>query len=94
MDSYGIGNGVKGAVSVYFRSSRRTGRTSQLVDNVRNGDRIVFKDPIEADRARRLCLDKGVSIKTLVVNPARPEDLFDKTRGDASSRLLFDHSWV
>jgi len=92
MDHYGIGAALKGAVSVYFHSARRTGRTTSLVESVKDGDRIVFADEREANRVRRLCLDRGVNVECVVVDPRRPEGVFE--RGTPEGRSIFDHSWV
>lgn len=60
MDHYGIGNAIKGIVGAYAESARRTGRTTSLVESVKDGDRVIFTNGREADRVKRLCAERGV----------------------------------
>ena len=77
---------------IYMQSARRTGRTTSLVESVKDGDRICFAGSREADRVRRLCLDRGVNVECIVIDPKQPERVFD--RGTPQGRTIFDHSWV
>ncbi len=92
MDHFGIGNAVRGMTNGYFQSARRTGRTTSLVESVKDGDRIVFADSKEAERVRRLCLERGVEVDCIVVEPRTPERVFE--RATSEGRTIFDHSWV
>lgn len=91
MDSFGIGAGVKGAVEIYFRGARRTGRTTALVESVKNGDCICFlpEHRIEAERVQRLCRERGVEVKCITLDPQEPT-----LRETAKGRMIFDHSWI
>lgn len=91
-DHYGITTALKAAMNIYFASARKTGRTSSLVSSVKTGDRIIFSDSREAKRVERLCLERGVEIEALVVDPNRPEALFHK--GRSRGKVYFDHSWI
>lgn len=92
MDHFGIGAAIRGAANIYFHSARQTGRTISLVESVKDGDRIVFADGLEAERVRRLCLDRGVKVDCVVIEPRTPERVFE--RGTPEGRTIFDHSWV
>ena len=92
MDHFGIGAAIQGIASVYFRSARQTGRTTSLVESVKDGDRIIFANGKEAERVRRLCLERGVTVECIVVEPKTPERVFE--RGTPEGRTIFDHSWV
>ena len=92
MDHFGIGAAVEGSVRTYNISARRTGRTTSLVESVKDGDRIIFADAKEADRVRRLCLNRGVNVDCISVPPSAPEKIFE--RGTPEGRSIFDHSWV
>lgn len=92
MDQFGIGAGIKGAVSVYLQASRRTGRTTSLVESVKDGDRVVFMDHQQAAHFERLVLDRGVTVECVVVPVDRPDEVF--RRGTPKGRTIFDHSWV
>ena len=92
MDQFGIGQGMKGITNVYYQSARQTGRTTALVESVKNGDRICFLNAKEAERVKRLCRNRGVEVECIVVPPKSPDKLFD--RGTSEGRTIFDHSWV
>lgn len=92
MDHYGIGTALRGAANILFQSARRTGRTTSLVESVKDGDRIIFANALEAERVRRLCLERGVKVECIVVPPSNPVEVFD--RPTAEGRSIFDHTWV
>lgn len=92
MDHFGIGAAIHGMARMYFQSARRTGRTVSLVESAKDGDRAVFANAKEAERVRRLFLERGVEVDCVVVDPATPEMVFE--RGTPQGRTIFDHSWV
>lgn len=94
MDQFGIGQALFGVISIYFRSARRTGRTTNLVESVKTGDRVVFDNPNEARRVKHLCKLRNVEIETIVIDPKFPEKLFDQGPVLNDGRLIFDHSWL
>jgi hypothetical protein len=92
MDHYGIGAAMQGFARIYSQTARRSGRTTSLVESVKDGDRIGFADAKEAERVRRLCLDRGVKVDCVVIPPRNPGRVFD--RGTPEGRTIFDHAWV
>lgn len=92
MDAFGIGAAVRSAAAIYFRSARATGRTTAMLESLKDGDRIVFIDSREAERVRRLLEGARLKVECIVVPPAEPHRLFE--RGTSQGRTLFDHSWV
>ncbi len=92
MDHFGIGLAIKGMAIAYFHASRATGRTTSLVESVKDGDRIVFIDSNHARRVERLCLDRGVNVECIVVDPKTPEHVFDMPT--SVGRTIFDHCWI
>ena len=78
MDHFGIGAAIHGAAMIYTSSSRRTGRTTSLVESVKDGDRIIFNNHKEAERVRRLCLERGVEVECIVLDPKHPERVFEQ----------------
>ena len=51
MDHFGIGAAMRGMFLNYMHSARRSGRTTSLVESVKDGDRIVFAERREAEPA-------------------------------------------
>ena len=93
MDAFGIGQAMKGMALTYFAASRRTGRSTSLVESVKDGDRVVCFVPEEAKRLRHLCAERGVKAEFVVIDPARAEEVFQRG-GTPAGRLIFDHLWV
>lgn len=94
MDFFGIGQAIKTAVVVYRQSARGTGRTTSLVDGVKDGDRIVFASQKEAFRVKRLIKERGINVSCIVVNPKTPERIFEMGSVAGEGRNIFDHTWV
>jgi len=92
MDHFGIGQALKGAALIYFRSARQTGRTVSLVESLQNGDRVIFTNSREADRVKRMCFERNIEIDTMLVDPKSFERVFN--REPSQGRTIFDHSWV
>lgn len=92
MDHFGIGSAIAGAISIYLRASRGTGRTTSLIESVKDGDRIVFLASREAERVKRLCKERDVEVECIVIDPKSPQRLFE--RSTSQGRTIFDHSWV
>lgn len=93
MDHFGIGAAMRGMAQVYIQSARRTGKTTSMVESVKDGDRLVFISSAEAERVRRLLLERGVEARCIVIGADRPMDLFDRG-GPSEGRTIFDHGWV
>lgn len=93
MDQFGIGAAVSGAAECIFMAGRRTGRTTQLIESVKDGDRIIFSNPKEAERVRRLVLERGVEVECVTV-PIGDLDLSRLGPSPGDGRTILDHSWV
>ena len=98
MDIYGIGLAARGAVLVFLRSMRGSGRTSDLLDIVREDDLIVFADKNEAESVQNAYRvdHPDVLLHYIVVEPTQEKliELYERARSRAASRLLFDHGWL
>lgn len=92
MDHFGIGAAMKAMTLNYTYSARRTGRTTSLVESMKDGDRIVFAERREAERVERLCLERGVKVECIVIDPRDPGRVMERKQPEG--RTIFDHSWV
>jgi hypothetical protein len=92
MDHFGIGAAMRGMAQVYIQGARRTGRTTSLVESVKDGDRIVFADTREAARVERLCVERGVKVQCIVIPPKEPQQLIERKQPEG--RTIFDHGWI
>ena len=91
-DQFGIGKVLEVAAMMYTQIARRTGRTTQMIAGLKDGDRVVFNNKAEAERVRRLCLEQGLKINCLVIDPKRLDRLIEKGRYEGDT--IFDHSWL
>lgn len=94
MDHFGIGAAMRSMIRTYRDSARHTGRTTSLVDSLKSGDVVVFLTGQEAERVRRLCLERDVSIGCVVTPLDEAGRLFERGSVPGDNRLIFDHSWV
>lgn len=92
MDHFGICAAISAMIRVYLVAARATGRTTHLVENVKDGDRIVFATRNQADRVERLCKERGVKVKCVVIEVHAPERLLET--GTSEGRTIFDHDWI
>lgn len=92
MDHFGIGAAMQAMLLNYSQAARGTGRTTSLVESVKTGDRIVFTNPREAARVKRLCAERGVTVDCVAIDPTNPRKLFES--GPSKGRTIFDHTWV
>ena len=75
MDHFGIGAAIYGAARVYFQSARRTGRTTALLDGLKDGDRLVVEgiQKIKPGKpAEVLNTDASAPAKPEAAAPAQP----------------------
>ena len=91
-DIFGIGPALEAALNIYFSCARGTGRTTRLVGLVKSGDRVIFANSQEARRLEVQYRGKGLDVKIAVVDPARPDAIFEMR--PVEGRTWFDHTWI
>ena len=94
MDHFGIGNTIRSTIEVCMGLARRTGRTTLLLNTVRNGDRVIFRTCAEAKYFENLCNDRGIAVECIVVGEARAEHMLLGRKPPKSGRTICDHTWV
>ena len=92
MDQFGIGNAMVGMANAFFISARRTGRTTSMLDSLKDGDRIVFTNPSEARRVERMLKERNLKVECVVIPSNDPGRVFSYPT--PQGRTVFDHSWV
>ena len=84
---------MQAMVRVYIQGARQTGRTTSLLESLKDGDRVVCATPAHAKDLERRCRPRGLQVELVVVEPHRAhEDMFK--RGPAAGRTVFDHVWI
>lgn len=91
-DQFGISVAMEAAAQIVIQTSRQTGRTLRMVDGLRDGDHVIFADGRERLRVERLCIERGITIRTFVRDP-NCEFSFEPI-GASVGRTCFDHSWI
>lgn len=94
MDFFGIGAMLKGAMRIATHAARGTGRTTSLLENIKDGDRVVFEHPLAARDFDLECKKRGLKVEVLSVSTKSPQTLFQCAPLTGKGRLIFDHSWV
>ena len=92
MDHYGIGTAMLGMVNTYSSAARQTGRTTSLLESLKDGDRIVCATGRESEFMQRRCVKLGLKVTCITVDPKSPEGIFE--RPPSEGRTLLDHMWV
>lgn len=91
-NDYGIGPALTAAMQMLSHASRGTGRTTHMIECLRDGDRVIFCDHNEAERVRRIARQRKIKIETIVCEPTERGLL---TRVEPYPGVThFDHSWV
>jgi hypothetical protein len=94
MDHFGIEAAMRGMLLTYQRCARQSGRTTSLVESVKDGDRIVFAERREAERVERLLKERGVKVACIVIDPNDARRLMERGSLSSDGRTIFDHTWV
>lgn len=92
MDLFGIGSALKGVAHAYFHCSRQTGRTTMMIDSIKDGDRIIFAHRNESERVQRICKERGLDVDCIFASTRDPSRIFE--HGSSLGRTVFDHGWV
>lgn len=92
MDHAEIGNAMIAMASVLSISSRRTGRTTRLLESMKDGDCVVVANPQQRSRILEAARERGLKIEVRDIPVGRVNDVL--SRGPLARRTRFDHSWV
>lgn len=92
MDHFGIGAAILGAARIYFSSARGTGRTTSMIESVKDGDRIVVSSAREVSRLKLLLAERALQVSVLCIDPGDPGCLC--RHATPEGRTIFDHYWV
>ncbi len=91
-DQFGIGAALSAVAEIYFRAARSTGRTTNLVESLKDGDRVICTTQNETRRVERLAKERGIKIDVRTVPVSNPQRIFSV--GTPSGRTVLDHGWV
>jgi hypothetical protein len=92
MDQYGIGTAIEGCAVNYFAVSRQTGRTTQMIESLQDGDRVVCLTDKDAAWLRRRLreFEKNIDVISVPTKDANTILYNPPSKG----RTVFDHDWI
>ena len=90
-DIYGMANALKAYLSHLDECSRGTGRTTKMLEMVKDGDLIVCHSAQEAARVKRRCQRQGKEVRTVFGGRGK---VFDRVSMFGVEGVHFDHEWV
>lgn len=92
MDEFGISTAVRSMVEVYCMTARQTGRTTKMLDGLKDGDRLICLSGNEARRLESLCRERGLKVTVSARKVRETARLFEI--GTSQGRTVFEHTWV
>jgi hypothetical protein len=92
MDHFGIGTALQGMLQTYENTARRTGRTTSLIESLRDGDRVVVENQAVKRHIVDLLQERGLKVDVIIVDPRKFSTLFQQP--PSKGRTLFEHTWV
>ncbi|MEA3389638.1 MAG: hypothetical protein U9R64_10270 [Pseudomonadota bacterium] len=95
MEDYGIGPALKMAALTFMQASRRSGRTSRLIERALDGDWIIVGKDEESRRLEirlREAGKKGVRVRRFSPSYDGVQRLIQNRPADGM--VHFDHSWL
>lgn len=98
MDFFGIGSAIKASVRMYSQMARQTGRTTQLLNALQDGDAVITWSQDEAKRMDMLLrrMRPGLKVSFRVMD--KDQGPYDAVRlfhgGIPEGRVYFDHMLV
>ena len=82
---------------MYMHGKRRSGRTTELVRALQDGDLVLVTDHVHGSRLERLAREAGKDVKAYVHPTNRPlgENLSHLlTQVKPNTRIMADHTWI
>ena len=81
-----------GMTRLYSQTARLTGRTTSLINSLKDGDRVCCATTDEARHLERMCKLHGLQVTVITLPVRDAHRIFEK--GTSQGRTFFDHTWV
>lgn len=97
MDIYNIGKDILNQIDYYISTKRGTGRTTYLLNKVKNDDVVIFVDLMQANYFEKLAKSKGINVICRIIDPDDyPSVEFQNKLRSVRSKgnTYFDHVWI
>jgi hypothetical protein len=95
IDPFGAFEAVQHGWRMFMHAKRATGRTTAMVQSLREGDLVVVTGSAHGNHLKRACKDAGFEIETYIApSNHRCHQLLDHLAQKPNKRVMFDHTWV
>jgi len=97
MDEYGYGAAIKTGLQFFETASRQSGRTTRLLERVKDGDRIIVSNPAMGQLIQGKLAQLGKRLVQVLVVPidgTYPPRVSPRMFGVHSGRTYFEHTWT
>jgi len=91
-EDYGVGAALRAAFEMFTVTSRSTGRTEHLIDNLQEGDIVICSTAGAAGDIERRAKERGIAVRATVCKPDTRS--VAQTLVGRHERVCFDHGWV
>lgn len=95
MDFFGLGSFLLTSLETYTHTARQTGRTTRLINSLKDGDRVLVGSDTEQRRLTDLVKRRGLNVEIRLARADRPP-AFAAENGMSMSagRTYFEHTLV
>lgn len=90
-DFFGIGVALRAMFATYTQTARRSGRTTRLLDCLRDGDRVVVASTAEQRYLMSHVRDRGLDVAVVCVPP---QEFSSGKLLPIAGRTHLDHGWI
>lgn len=98
MDIFNIEKDITDIIKQYFDLNRGTGRSTKLLDIVKDDDRVIFVNRTQAMMFENLCKSRGLKVKCIDISPEIDclDSIYQYPRlmGLRPGKTYFDHVWI
>lgn len=96
-DPWGVGEALAMAMKMYIHTKRATGRTTMLLDSLKEGDMVICATTREAQRIERLARGRGFEhVIAVGRDPTIGRSALSQIHQDmiqTKRRIVFDHTY-
>jgi hypothetical protein len=96
MDYLGIGAELNAIMEVFFRAKRRTGKTTRLIDQLKDGDTVVCHSERDSRFLRRELTKHNLNVTVLFYGEHMMHEFMRNCMAAyrTPGKLIFSHEWL
>lgn len=84
------------ALEIHSHTARQTGRTTELLDSLHEGDRVIVPTSNEKVNFERLLRERDLfgKVEVKVITSTNLDEVFAKVQNSSQGLTKFEHTWV